>query len=148
MTRVFLFGAWLGIVLVASATEAEKMRTIAKGNFSGIQEAKQLVVTNAAQWTEVWQKHSVGKSPGEKAPEADFEKETVIFVALGQQRTGGYGIEIAEVKRVEGKVKVLVKTRKPKPGGIQLQAISAPFHAVAVPKFSGEAIFKQESAER
>jgi hypothetical protein len=127
-----------------SGAEPEKMRTIGKGNFSGIQEATQLVVTNAAQWTEVWRKHSARKIPTEKAPEVDFEKETVIFVALGQKATGGHSAEISEVKSIDSKTEVLVKARAPRPGGIQLQAISAPFHAVAVPKISGEVEFRVE----
>lgn len=146
--RAFLLLAGMGIALLVSGAEPEKMRTIAKGNFSGVQTSLQLVVTNATQWSELWGKHAVQKNPSEKAPEVDFDKETVIFVALGQQRTGGHAIEIADVKRGDAQVEVLVRTRKPKPGGIQLQAISAPFHAVAVPKISGEVKFKIESAER
>lgn len=119
---------------------------MAKGNFSGIQEPAQMVVTNATQWAEIWAKHSAQKRPAEPVPEIDFEKETVLFVALGQKRTGGYAVEIAEVKRMEGKVEVLVKTRKPKPGGFQLQALTAPFHAVAVPKISGAVKFNLQDA--
>lgn len=137
--------AWLGMALLAGGAEPEKMRTIAKGNFGGIQEATQQVVTNAAQWANLWQKHSARKTPAEKTPEVDFTKETVLFVTLGQKSTGGYGVEISEIKPVDGKAEVLVKTRAPRPGGIQLQALSAPFHAVAVPKISGEVKFRVEA---
>lgn len=150
MNKAWAYLLWvgMGIALLVHGSEPEKMRTIAKGNFTGIREPMQLVVTNASQWSEFWQKHSVQKNSAEEPPVVDFEKETVIFVALGQQRTGGHAIEITDVKRGDAQVEVLVRTRKPMPGGIQLQAISAPFHAVAVSKISGEVKFRFENAER
>jgi hypothetical protein len=121
------------------------VKVIAKGAFSGIQEPKQIVVTNATQWAELWQKHSVKREPKPQAPEIDFSKQTVLFVSLGEKRTGGYGVEIADVKKDNGKTEVTVKTKSPKPGGFQIQAITAPFVIVAIPKVEGEVQFKTGS---
>lgn len=121
------------------------MRTIAKGNFSGLQKPVQMVITNTTQWTKVWEMHSVRKSPAEKVPEINFDKETVLFVALGRKSTGGHAVEISAIKESQGKSIVFVKTRAPAPGGIQLQAITAPFHAVAVPRITGEVKFVLEA---
>ena len=136
-----------GLVVCIStivAAEGLKMRTIAQGNFSGVQAATQVVVTNAAQWQDLWKKHSAHRTPAEPAPEADFQKESILFVAAGQKRSGGHRVEITEVKEAEGKTEVLVQTRGPKPGGIQLQALTAPFHIVAVPKLTAPVKFRVE----
>jgi hypothetical protein len=90
--------------------------------------------------------HSARRIPAEPAPQVDFDKESILFVAAGQKRSGGHRIEIAELKQVEGKVEVLVKIQGPKPGGIQLQALTAPFHIVAVPKVSGPVKFNLQEA--
>lgn len=126
--------ALLTILSSVSAAEPIKMRTLAQGNFSGLQTAINLVVTNSAQWREIWNKHSVQRTPAQAAPEVDFQKESVLIVTAGQKRSGGHRIEIAEVRQTGEKVQVLVKTRAAKPGGIQIQALTAPFHIAAIPK--------------
>jgi len=120
-----------------------EIRTIARGTFSGLQEPMQLAVTNQSQWTELWARHSVRNEPRTPAPEIDFSKETILLVTLGQQRTGGYSVEITGVEQQEGKTVVLVSTREPKPGGLNIQVLTAPFHIVAVPKIRGEPAFKE-----
>ena len=137
----------LVFVMNVNAADAPKIRNIAKGGFSGIQEATEVVVTNSTQWTELWKKHSARKIPEPTAPEIDFDKESVLFVGLGQKRSGGYAVEIAGLRQVADKTEVLVKTREPRPGGIQIQAVTAPFHIVAVPKLTGPVKFKLEAGE-
>ena len=136
------------LILIAGVNSAEpvKIRTIARGNFSGIQSPTELVVTNTAQWTELWKKHSARRTPSTPPPEIDFEKESVLFVTLGQKHSGGYSVEITALREANGKIEILVKTRAPKPGGLQLQAITAPFHIAAVPKLTGPAKFKLDEA--
>jgi hypothetical protein len=146
---VRIWPALLSLLMSASISAGEpsqptKIRNLARGGFSGFQDAAQIVVTNRAQWTEVWKKHSAKQIPAKPAPEVDFEKESVLFVCLGQKRTGGYSAEITALEQSAGKTKVLVKTRAPKPGGMQIQAISSPFHAVAVPRLKGPVAFKFE----
>lgn len=145
-SHAVILGLWIGLLNVWGA-EPAKMREIGKGVFSGVQDRLEVAVTNATQWTELWQRHCAQKTPAEKAPEIDFEKETVLFVALGRKPTGGYAAEIAEVKRGAKSAEVIVRTRSPKPGGFQLQALSAPFHIVAVPKIEGEVKFTVEEGK-
>jgi hypothetical protein len=128
----------------ARAADTNSMRTIFKGAFSGIQEESQIVVTNRIDWEKVWKRHGARSEPKEPAPEIDFKKETVLVVAQGQKRTGGYSIEIAEVRRKDGKAQVLVKSKAPKPGGLTIQALTAPIHIVAVPKLDAKVEFKTE----
>lgn len=135
----------LTATLFAAETNQPAIKVIAKGAFSGIQEAKQIVITNQTQWAEVWQKHNLRNEPKRPAPEIDFKKQTVLFVTLGQKRTGGYSIDIVDVSPKDGKTEVLLRTGAPKPGSMSLQALTAPFAIVAVPKIEGEVAFKTES---
>ena len=136
----------LGVLMCACVSANEpsqpsKIRPIAKGGFSGFQEPAQIVVTNSTQWAELWRKHSAKQIPAKPAPEVNFDKESVLFVSLGQKRSGGYSVEITGLEQTAGKAKVLVKTQAPKPGGMQLQAITSPFHIVAVPRLTGPVSF-------
>ena len=124
--------------------QTNKMRIIAKGAFSGYQQPAHLVITNETQWAEVWKKHSVQEKPARPLPKVDFEKETVLFIAAGQKTTGGYSVEISRVADIAGQTAVFLKTRTPKPGGIQLQSLTAPFHIVAIPKVKGPLMFTSE----
>ena len=135
------------LISTVNAADPIKIRTIAQGNFSGVQTPTQVAVTNATQWKELWAKHSAQRTPAEKAPEINFDHETVLFAALGRRNAGGHKIEIAEVKSLGDATEVLINTRTPKPGGIQIQALTAPFHIVAVPKLTGPVKFKLVEAD-
>jgi hypothetical protein len=133
---IFLFAS------VSFAEETNRLKTLEKGHFSGIQEALRLVITNKTQWEELWGRHNAQKIPKPAAPEIDFTKESLVFVSSGRKRTGGYSIEISEVRRSADKTEVLVTEKEPKPGGFNIQALTAPFHIVQVPKLEGEIKFR------
>ena len=132
----------LALVLALSATIAVaaesgessknvKLRELAKGGFSGIQRPAQLVVTNKQQWEKVWTEHSAGRTP-QPLPEVNFEKETVIFVALGQKRTGGYTTKIDSAEKSGDKIIVHVSSKGPAKGAMTTQVITAPFATAAI----------------
>ena len=110
------------------------MTNIAKGAFSGITEARQEVIRDKAAWEKLWNQHNVTTKQGGRIPEIDFAKEMVIAVTLGRKRTGGYAIEILSVAAEDKKLKVTVKRTAPAPGAMVTQALTAPFHFVAVPR--------------
>ena len=58
----------------------------------------------------------------------------VIVVTMGTKRTGGYSIEIVGAGPAGKKLKVSVKQTSPAPGAMTIQALTAPFHFVAVPR--------------
>lgn len=108
------------------------MRTIATGSFSGIQEPTQLVITNQTQWEEIWKKHAVRKSPQQPAPEINFAKETVLFAAMGRKNSGGYKIQITSVEIKGDELIASISEKSPGEGSLTIQALTAPFHIVAV----------------
>ena len=116
---------------VAPGPAGAPIRNLAKGAFSGIQEPKQEVIKDKATWQGIWTQHA---KAGEKIPEADFTKEMVLLVTMGQQRTGGYAIEIVRVELAGDRLRISVKRTSPPPDAMTIQALTAPFQIVAVAK--------------
>ena len=69
----------------------------------------------------------VGESGG-VAPEVDWGQYGVLLVAMGQQRTGGYGVDLAakEAPIDNGVLQVTVNWREPQKGMMVTQALTSP----------------------
>ncbi|PYL01207.1 MAG: hypothetical protein DME19_02410, partial [Verrucomicrobia bacterium] len=120
--------------LSADVPRSLPIRSLAKGGFSGIKEARQEVIRDPVAWEKLWKQHSASASSAEKIPAVDFASEIVVAATMGTKRTGGYTIEIIRVEPAEKSLKIFVKQTSPPPGALTIQALTAPFHFVAVPK--------------
>jgi hypothetical protein len=123
----------LGACLCPAAAVSLPIRTLAKGGFSGIQQPTQEFLKDKAAWEKTWARHVSGKE-GQKTPEVDFSKEMVIVVTLGRKSTGGYSIEITKVEPAGDNFRISVARKSPPAGAMTIQALTAPFHFIAVPK--------------
>jgi hypothetical protein len=110
------------------------LRDIAKGGFSGIQEERRTIIQDEAAWRKFWAEHARGEIPESQPPAVDFENEMVVAATMGQRPTGGYEIEIVEVREEAGELVVRVMQQTPPEDAMLIQALTAPFHFVAVPK--------------
>ena len=110
------------------------IRRLEKGAHSGVVEPRQVVIKDKADWQRLWREHSSQSQPQQPIPEVDFAKEMAIFVAMGQQFSGGFAIEIEKMERSEGRLKIFVRHMAPGPGAMVSQALSTPFEIVAVPR--------------
>lgn len=70
--------------------------------------------------------------------EPDFETESVIVAAINAN-TGGYSVAIDSVFFSDGEVKVDYTVRRPGGNCMVTQALTNPFHAVAVPALPEDA---------
>jgi hypothetical protein len=123
---------------VAPSTPVQ-MNTINSDMMSGIDRAEQLVVRTAAEWQSLWQRHA----PGRPAPAVDFNKNMVLAVFLGSRPSGGYQVQITGVKS-DGKALVVQwAERRPAPGQMAAQVMTAPSHIVTVPRHDGEVRFEK-----
>jgi len=124
-------------VMACAATgygDSLPFRTIAEGAFSGITRARQEVIKDKAAWGKLWKQHNRDAQPAGEIPEIDFAKEMALVVTMGQQRTGGYAIEIVKVESAKGRLRISVSHQSPPPGAMVTDALTAPFHMVAVAK--------------
>lgn len=124
----------ISFMLAPLAADTESFRTLAKGSFSGIHQAKHEIIQTDAAWEKFWAAHSVDARPAEKRPSVDFEKEMVVAVTMGRQRKGGFAIEIVRIEPKGDRLQIWVRHTAPKPGAMAIQALTAPFHFVATAK--------------
>ena len=113
------------------------MTSIAKGDMSGVQTARQVTVRTPAEWEKLWKEHSAN----EKAPAVDFNSKMVVGIFLGTKPSTGYGVEILNV-RAEGKELIVEYVQnQPGRGMMAAQMLTEPYHLVAVAKQPGEVKF-------
>ena len=117
----------------ASGAQPPPLRSLKKGAFSGIHEAKQEIVKSADAWEKLWKQHVTATGESDKIPAVDFSKEMVVVATMGTKRSGGYSIEIVDVIASDKTLKISVKKTSPPPDAMTIQALTAPFHFVAVP---------------
>lgn len=125
---VVLAGALAGSCLNAQPA----FRTLAKGEHSGMTKAIQTVIRTPEEWQKLWKEHGGPQVPAPPLPKVDFSREMVIAVYMGQQTSGGYGVEVTGVQAGDKGITVQVKRSQPPPGAIVTAVITEPFHLVAV----------------
>jgi hypothetical protein len=137
LTHIMAVGLSLAYLLDCEGADDPQVlpiRSLAKGALSGIRDAKREVIRDAGHWEKLWKEHAVSAGARAKIPAVDFSKEMVIVATMGGKRTGGYSIEIARIEPAHKELKILVRESAPPPGAMTIQALTAPFHIVAVPR--------------
>ena len=67
--------------------------TIARGDLSGVDEPRQVVIRTVEEWQALWTEHSGGTS----VPDVDFSRSLVAGVFQGSRPTAGFQVEITGV---------------------------------------------------
>ena len=114
------------------------LTTIARGDGSGIVEARRTIVRDAGQWRALWAAHA---GPAATAPEVDFTARMVAAAFAGERPTPGFEIEITGTARDGQALTLAVTERSPAPGMMAAQMIVTPFHIVTLPRYDGEVRF-------
>jgi hypothetical protein len=104
--------------------------SIARGDASEQQTARQVVARTPADWQAVWKAHS----PAGKLPQVDMTSNMVVGVFLGTKPSAGYSVEVVDVKTDGNAMIVEYVSRGPKPGMMAAQILTQPFHLVSVPQ--------------
>lgn len=138
----------VSLACVAAGEDSLPIRNLAKGAFSGLGEATEKVVQDKLAWEKLWAEHRANIKGDLKVPEIDFSKEMVVFAAMGRQRTGGYAIEITSIRPANDRLQISIKRKTPPPGAMVTQALTAPFHIVAVPKSALKPEFVEVKEEK
>ena len=113
-------------------TNVADFSVLATGTMSRYEGARKVeLITNEADWQRVWALLGTTDRP---APEVNFATRAVLVVFQGRQPTGGYSIEVAEIRRDGTVLAVKVNERGPAFGDVTTQVITSPFVAVSVPR--------------
>lgn len=103
-----------------------------KGTTSGIVSHQLTVVRNAGEFTGLWEKHIEPFSPAPEEPGVNFDTDMVIAVFAGEQASGGYAIEVMNVRENDEFMMVDVEFTRPGETCIVTQALTQPFHFVVL----------------
>jgi len=118
-----------------AAREGEiAVRTLERGQYSGLKEPMVLLVTDPGEWEAVWRRHTAVMARPRPAPAVDFGQEAVVVVALGERRSGGYSIAVTGVRLKGDQLVVRVRRQSPPPGAVTTMAFTQPYHMVAIPR--------------
>ncbi len=78
----------------------------------------------------------------------DFNTQSVVLIALGEQKTGGYWVKITGIQPGDnGDAYVQATVNKPAKGDMTTQALTYPFAAIVTGKITGNVIPEIESVE-
>ena len=101
---------------------------------SGLRTAQNIIVSDAATWASVWASawSNIGQPPA--LPNVDFNVNTVLVAAMGDQPTGGYAISIGAASLHNGTVTVSVTKQTPMVGCVVTDQRTSPIDAVTIPK--------------
>lgn len=134
-------------IILCDALEGEiTPRFLGQGSISGYRygdssfRGADLVLRTREEALAFWEAHTSNVEPKPQPPAIDFDQEMVLVSLLGWQSTGGRpSIEIRGVEEASCHISVQVED-DPTPG--QLDVITNPWSAVAVPRSLKEVVFQ------
>ncbi len=140
--------AWTAGLVVAALLQtggmlAQPMTTIAKGTDSAVESPRQVTARTQAEWTALWREHARERP----LPDVDFTRDMVVGVFLGTRPTAGFGVEIVGTRQDHGSLVVEYRETRPGRDRMTAQIITAPYHLVAIPRYTGAVTFQQLTKE-
>jgi hypothetical protein len=117
--------------------------TVARGDASEQQTARQVTIRTAAEWKALWKEHA----PTEKMPAVDFNKDMVVGIFLGTKPSAGHEVEIVGVRTEEKDLVVEYVQKQPGRGTVAAQILTEPYHLVSVPRHAGNVKFVSVAAK-
>jgi uncharacterized protein (DUF885 family) len=88
------------------------------------------LITNASDWQRAWAKIGGGRP----LPDVNFSSRACVVVYQGQKPTGGYSVELTEIRRDGTVLAINVRERRPAFGDVTTQVITSPFVVVSIPR--------------
>jgi hypothetical protein len=104
---------------------------LATGTYSTYEGGRRVeLITDDEGWRRAWEVVGAGRP----LPDVSFDTRAVVVAYQGRQATGGYSIEITDIKRTGTVLAITVNERRPASGSFTTQALTSPFVAVSIPR--------------
>jgi hypothetical protein len=138
-----VFSAWSlaallwAVCCAAASADPVAFKTLDRGEQSNIENAREVVVRTAAEWTALWKEHA----PSQRPPAVDFTQSMIVGVFLGYRPTGGHSVEITRIDREGADLVVTYRERRPAKSDIVTQVITMPYQLVTIERFAGPVRF-------
>lgn len=136
-----------GVADIPTGATVVETEPLLESPLSGIDDRRRVVVRDEAEWRAVWSEATGNLAPAPEPPAVDFGEHMVVVATMGRRSSGGYAIEIDEVRRDAGRLYVIVVETSPAANCITTQALSAPMAAVRVPR-ADQVTFVESEATR
>lgn len=106
--------------------------SLASAAFSGVHDARRVVVRDAAAWAALWAEHTAGRSPAPALPPVDFGRRMLVGVFSGDRATGCHTSAILRLGARDGRLVVEYEERDVSAVALCLPGIAQPMEVVAV----------------
>ena len=101
---------------------------VARGDQAvGFAAASYQLITSQTELVSLWQRAYGSRLTVPPLPNLDFRRETVVAVFMGSRSTGGYGLDVKDVRDEEGELYIDLVVTEPAPGAITTQALTSPW---------------------
>jgi len=114
---------------------------VESGSYAGVEDAKTAYIQSAEEWEAWWMQTKSNYKPMPALPNVDFSKHSVIACHMGNQRSGGFKVEVQKIINQGNVLEVHVLHASPGPNCIASMAITQPYQFV---KFDKVAATKAE----
>lgn len=129
---------------------AVKFTSIDQGDQSGHMTPQNgeefLTIRNETDWINFWNEHGSNRFPAPRRPFVDFNNDMVFIAYMGQQTTGGFGLDILTIDDDDqGNRIVTYRPNLPAPGTPLPSVLTNPFHFVRAAKSTRTIVFRQQT---
>jgi hypothetical protein len=114
--------------------------------YSGMMTSERVVVHNVADWAAAWEQLVGTIQPRPGLPTIDFAQSVVVIAAMGRKPSGGYGIDVNEVRVLDGNATITVTESSPGEGCVVADIVTAPAAVTVSTRFDGDAKFVERTA--
>lgn len=147
ITRRVFIGLLLAVLPACSSSSPNPghkltWRTISRGLTGGLVHRGQYVIRDETAYFKLWADLTADSPRAALPPPVDFTKEMVIAIAMGSRPTGGYHTEVVDIELRGRTAHVLVSERTPRPGELQIQVTTHPYHFVVLPALRARVDFR------
>lgn len=110
-----------------------------------IEDRRRLLIDSEVEWTDFWAEFNGAVTPMPPLPDVDFSTHMIVAATMGQQSSGGFSIEVADVYEADGTLYPIIVEVSPGPTCVVPDVISAPAVAVRVERAGTEVSFVEET---
>src|SRR5690606_37725434 len=115
------------------APEQVTWETVASGTqATGVQDQRFEIIASQQQLVSFWTRAHASQLQPPPLPDADFRRETLVAIFMGQRPTGGHAVEVRRVSDERGELYLDVAFVAPAAGAMTTQAVTSPWTLVRV----------------
>lgn len=100
--------------------------SIGFAQYSGITQAQNFVIKDAAGWNDLWQRIYANLNPMPAVPTIDFGQEMIVAVGMGTRGSGGYDVLLTQAVQDSAGILVDASARSPGTHCFTTQTLTQP----------------------